>query len=123
MPMKSCPQCGAEHGARKLVCDCGHDFQCKRAVKRHPLYPEPGAWVLDQVRGLPELPPPDPLPLGPVSASQVKEHVAHEGLGFCVYSYIPADRISDAGLRKLWTKARAAVQEIVEYLETVDYDA
>jgi hypothetical protein len=26
MPKKNCPDCNAEHGPRKLKCECGHDF-------------------------------------------------------------------------------------------------
>lgn len=126
---KVCPKCQTEHGARKLVCECGYDFGCKRtgraAVKAgqvaHPLYPEPGAWVVDQMKGMPVVHPPDPLPKGPISAEAVKEHVSYEGLGYTLYSYIPAKRISDPKLQALWRKARAAMQEIVEYLEDVSF--
>lgn len=127
MPNKICPQCNATHGARKLVCDCGHDFGCKRsgraAVKtgqaQHPLYPEPGGWVLDKTRGMPDIDPPEPLPHGPVDAATVKDYVAYEGLGYAIYSYIPAERISDPELRKLWREARATMQRVMEYLEDV----
>jgi len=109
------------------VCVCGHDFGCKRtgteAVKSgdvpHPLYPEPGTWALDKMKGMPDIEPPDPLPHGPIDAGTVKLIVTYEGLGSTLYSCIPAERISDSHLRKLWRKARLAVQEIVEYLETV----
>jgi len=127
MPSKTCPECSTVHGARKLVCDCGHDFACKRTGKEavksgdasHPLYPEPGTWVLDKTKGMPGIEPPEDLPRGPIDAETVEHHVAHEGLGFTVYSLIPAERISDPHLRKLWQKTRAAMQEVVEYLETV----
>lgn len=127
MPSKTCPQCNATHGARKLVCDCGHDFGCKRTGKEavksgdasHPLYPEPGGWVLDKMKGLPDIDPPEDLPCGPVDAATVKEHVAYDGLGYTIYTFIPVERISDPELRKLWREARAAMQRVVEYLEDV----
>lgn len=127
MPNKTCPQCNATHGVRKLVCDCGHDFGCKRTGKAavvtgqapHPLYPEPGGWVLDKIKGMPDIDPPEPLPLGLVDAATVKDYVAYEGLGFTIYSFIPADRIPDPELRRLWREARAAMQKVVEYLEDV----
>jgi len=129
MPSKSCPQCNVTHGARKLKCDCGHDFGCKRVGKEavksgdapHPLYPEPGTWVLDKTKGMPDIDPPEDLPRGPVSVEALKQIVLYEGLGYAIYSYIPAERISDPHLRKLWRKARAAMQEVIEYLEKVDY--
>lgn len=127
MPSKTCPQCNAVHGARKLVCDCGHDFGCKRTgkeavksnVAHHPLYPEPGTWVLDKVKGMPSIDPPDELPQGSIDAETVKLIVTYEGLGFTIYSYIPAERISDSHLRKLCRDARAAMQKVAEYLETI----
>lgn len=130
MPSKSCPNCNTSHGARKLVCDCGHDFGCKRVGKEavksgdvpHPLYPEPGGWALHKMRGMPDIEPPEDLPHGPIDAKMVKEIVSYEGVGYTVYSYIPAERISDSQLKKLWREARAAMQKVVEYLEEVDYD-
>ena len=115
MPKKVCPQCGKEYGVRKLVCDCGHDFSCKQ--KAHPLYPEPGGWVIDEIKGMPKMQPPEPLPSGPISVRQLKEQISYEGLGFCLHSYIPEDRIGDISLRKLWHEARLALQKIVDFLE------
>jgi len=129
--MKRCPDCGTSHGARKLVCECGHDFGCKRNGKAvikvamkagqvpHPLYPEPGAWVADTAKRMPEISPPEPLPKGPIDASIVKEVVSYEGLGYAIYSFIPPARIFDPQLRALWQEARAAMQRVVGYLETV----
>lgn len=127
MPRKICPECQASHGVRKLKCDCGHDFSCKRtgkaAVKAgqvpHPLYPEPGAWVADTMKGMPNISPPEPLPRGSIDVLTVKDHISYEGLGYAVYSFIPADRISDSELRRLWREARAAMQRVVEYLNDV----
>ena len=120
MPRKTCPQCNAKHGVRKLVCDCGHDFGCKRVREVHPLYPEPGAWIVDRVKGMTFDMAPEPLPSEPLNASAVKDLVSFEGLGFSIYSYIPPGRISDLQLRALWQDARAAMQKVVEYLEKFD---
>jgi hypothetical protein len=68
---------------------------------------------------MPDIEPPEDLSCGPLDIETVENHVAHEGLGFTVYSLIPAERISDPQLRKLWWKTRAAMQEVVEYLETI----
>jgi hypothetical protein len=46
-------------------------------------------------------------------------YISYEGLGFCVYEYIPPEMLADPKLRKLWTTARDALCEIVRYLETV----
>lgn len=122
MPVKICPKCQMKHGPRRLICECGHDFQVRRKNKKsdkapHALYPEPGAWLADKMKGMPPVFPPDPLPSGAVTIVFIKEQVSYEGLGYCVYDLIPADRITDPQLRKMWEKTRAAMQEIVGYLE------
>ena len=110
MPLKTCPECSKKLGTRTKVCKCGHIFT-------HPLVPEPGGWVLDTYKGLPEINPPDELPKGTLSVGQVYEQVSYEGLGFCIYHLIPVDRIEDRRLRKLWTDARIALSKIKEYLD------
>lgn len=131
MPIKVCPKCLTKHGCRRLVCECGHDFQCKRkdkqtvtasAVTHDFPYPEPGTWVWSLPRGMPPIKPPEELPDGLLSAGQVKAQVSYEGLGFCVYSFIRADRIADEKLRELWVKTRAAMGEIVEYLDQIVWE-
>jgi len=109
---KQCPSCHAEWGTRKKVCDCGHEFI------GHPLAPEPGAWVLDDMKGMPKMSPPGPLPEGKVSTAELRDwHVAYEGLGFCIYDYIPAEKIEDPKLQTLWKKARQAMQDVVVFME------
>lgn len=111
MPLKTCPQCSKKLGTRTKVCKCGYAFN------KHPLVPEPGGWVLDNYKGLPEIEPPDPLPPGKFDAATVKQHVEYEGLGFCIYHLIPAERIKDRRLKKLWADARTALGKIKEHLD------
>jgi hypothetical protein len=113
MPLKTCPKCDAKHGPRKKLCECGHDFTSKIS---HPLVPEPGGWVLDDLKGMPTIEQPEPLPRGQLTREQVEAEVSYSGLGFCVYSLIPVNRIKDRKLRGLWVKARAAMQKVVEEL-------
>jgi hypothetical protein len=109
---KQCPACQKEWGTRKKICGCGHEFI------GHPLAPEPGAWVLDNVKGMPVMSPPPDLPEGKASTTEIRDwHVAYEGLGFCIYDYIPAEKIEDPKLRTLWKKARQAMQDVVEHME------
>lgn len=81
--------------------------------------PEPGEWVYEKPKGMGPIRRPEPLPAGSIDASGVKDHVRYEGLGFCIYSLIPHERIADEQLSKLWRKARQAMQEIVEHLEKI----
>ena len=111
---KQCPNCDTEWGTRKKVCDCGHAF----ITSSHPLAPEPGAWVLDNVKGMPKLDPPGDLPDGPISTKEIRdEHVAYEGLGFCIYEYIPSEKIKDPTLRALWVQAQEAMRSVVNWME------
>ena len=114
MAKKTCPKCNKQHGTRKKVCECGYDFNGK-----HPLSPEPGAWVADEIKGFPKIYRPDELPrTGKISTKKLRDElVAYEGLGFCLYSYVPTSKIEDAALRILWRKARKAMQDVVEYME------
>jgi len=136
MPFKVCPKCYAKHGPRRRTCTCGHDFGCKCSGKHvakpvagrrkkgaHEFpWPEPGTWIWDRPKGLPPVCPPSDLPQGPLSAGVVKARVSYEGLGFCIYSFIKADRIADLYLRELWGKVRATMQEIVSYLDQVPWE-
>ena len=116
MPLKQCPNCDTEWGTRKKVCDCGYTF----ITGGHPLAPEPGAWVLDEMKGMPKLEPPGELPDGNrcLSMAEIRDHyVAYEGLGFCIYEYIPAEKIKDPTLRSLWMQAQKAMQSVVTWME------
>jgi hypothetical protein len=72
---------------------------------------------LDTYKGLPEIEPPAELPKGKLTAQQVYEQVAYEGLGFCIYHLIPANQIKDRRLKKLWADARTALGKIKDYLD------
>lgn len=112
MATKICPKCQKPHGTRKKQCECGHDF------KDHPLAPEPGAWVIDDIKNMPKLQPPGDLPDGLIETRELRDQiVAYEGLGFSIYDYVPPRKIEDPKLRALWRKARRAMQDIVEHME------
>jgi len=118
MPSKVCPKCNMKHGVRRLVCECGHDFNCKRAVEAVEIVEtvEPGTWIFDMPKGMPSVCPPAALPPGSLSVGTIRARVSYDGLGFCIYSLIPAARIADPRLKELWVKARAAMKEIVTLL-------
>lgn len=108
--MKTCPKCKAKHGPRKKVCSCGHKFT-------HPLVPEPGGWVLDDIKGMPPIEPPAmDWPKGRLSTETIRDEISYGGLGYCIYSLIPTNRITDPKLKKLWVEARRAMQKVVEHL-------
>jgi len=118
MPLKECPACGISHGPRKKLCDCGHDFQVKTTKgKPGDTALSLGAWILDRDKSLPEIKPPDPLPTDhKLNKSELQDFCAYDGLGFCIHEYIPASKIADAKLAKLWTKAKKAMIEVAEEL-------
>ena len=86
------------------------------AKRRRRRYPEPGNWVDDTPKELPTIEEPDPLP-DKVTVEIVRLHVEYEGLGHCIWDLIPADRITDKRLRRLWKLARLALKDVVEYLD------
>ena len=113
MPLKTCPKCKAKHGTRKKVCSCGRKFT-------HPLVPEPGGWILDNIKGMPPIEPTAvDWPKGKLDTDLIRDEVSYEGLGYCIYSLIPVERIADPKLKKMWKEARSSMQKVVEYL----YDA
>ena len=92
------------------------DMPKRRRKKR--LQPEPGAWVNDEMHGMPKLKTPNKIPAFIViTTAQVREHIEYEGLGCCIWEYIPSERISDKRLRLLWSNARNAMLKIVNHLE------
>ena len=89
----------------------------KKRRRKKRIKPEPGTWVNDEIKGMPKLHPPDDVPKSRITASQLREYIEYEGLGFCIYQYIPAERILNKRLAILWRKARIALAKIVDYLE------
>jgi len=124
---KNCPSCQKEHGARKRQCECGHVFGRKQEsnddpVKqtKHPLgkkyVPTPGLWVFDKEKGMPPIPTPEDMPDGPMNNQEVYDYCAFNGAGDCIMEYIPARKIADPKLRKLWKKAHDAMADAWRYL-------
>ena len=81
------------------------------------VHPEPGEWVYDMPKGMKPVHRPEPLPEGKISNEDVRHQVRYDGIGHCVLSLIPEDRIADPRLRELWRIARKGMQEVLEHLE------
>ena len=90
-----------------------------RSRKKRFGYPEPGAWPWREIKGMPKVYPPEPLPEGKLSDEEVKELIAYEGLGECLFC-LSSGKLQGAELRKLWVKAQDASRAIVEHLEKVE---
>ena len=117
MPLKQCPGCSAMHGSRKLKCDCGFEF-VKKTPNKLNTYIGIGAWINDVPKNMPKVDVPEPLTNLPVklNVADISRIMAYEGLGFCVFEYIPSDRIKDKQLAKLWLDAKNKLTEIVGYV-------
>ncbi len=64
------------------------------------------------------LPPKEHVDSCALSAHEIREqYIAYEGLGYCIYHYIPTAKIADNQLAALWMAARTAMQDVVDYLE------
>jgi hypothetical protein len=130
---KTCPACKKEHGARKRQCECGHEFGSEPSPKgakqgsntkvkqtKHPLglkfVPVPGLWVFHLEKGMPPIHAPCDPPAGPLTNQDVYDKCLFDGLGDCVYDYIPPSKIADPKLRKLWKKAHDSMSEAWRYL-------
>ena len=69
---------------------------------------------------MPPVEQPEPLPRGrKLDSAEVRDYVAYEGLGFCVYEYISSGTIADKRLSVLWEDAGIALRKVVDHLETV----
>lgn len=89
-------------------------------MRRHKLYPEPGAWVIDNYQRLPRIDPPKIFKLYDLTTKQVADLVEYEGLGYCIFSYISSEKIRDKALALKWKKAREAMLEVVLCLDRED---
>lgn len=76
--------------------------------------------MLERTTGMPLLVAPGELPReSQLTLQEIRdEYVSYEGLGFCIFHYIPSKRIADPKLRDLWRKAKAALRDVVDCLES-----
>jgi len=117
MPYKICPSCSNKCGPRTLKCKCGHSFQQNKNNKPSDALISGGAWIADWYNDAKSVPEPDPLPRNrKLSVGEVKQYVEYNGVGFCIYCYIPPAKIEDKKLANRWEKARSAMKEVIEYL-------
>ena len=118
MPLKICPLCQKKSGVRTKLCSCGHDFKAslKPTTEAHKM--SMGSWVnkMPKTMKAQVVPPPMESDDNLLSNDEVKDEISNEGLGFCIYSYLPVAKLRDVKLRKLWVGARMAMQHVVEYL-------
>ena len=76
-----------------------------------------GSSTWERPKGMPEPFEPEPIPRDrQLSKEEVCRYVEFEGLGFCIYTLVPASKIEDEKLRSLWMLARKSMQEIIGYL-------
>jgi len=132
---KNCPKCNKEHGAKKRVCECGHEFTKKIVIEKNEIptgdsKPDkfkrkydrfgekevcPGLWVYDIPKDMPRIVSPGPLKNN-ATRQEIYEYVAYNGLGDSIFSYITDDNINDSRLRERWKKAKEAMMDVWDYI-------
>jgi hypothetical protein len=124
MPQKTCPNCDAQHGVRKLKCDCGYEFIKKKPATKKDQYIGIGSWIQDIDKGMPKIDMPEPLPDQPtkLTTRELSYYIAYEGICYCIFAYIDSTRIKDKKLAKMWQKAKEQLTEIVGYVEEHERD-
>ena len=128
MAYKTC-KCGKKCGVRSLKCpSCGVLFN--ESVPKKPAPPknklvkegstveremiEPGLWVLDKTKGMPNVSrPPSLSPTIKLNNIELRDHIVYEGLGYCIYNYITPNMILDKKIAKLWKEVHKIMIEIV----------
>jgi hypothetical protein len=67
---------------------------------------------------MPRIDEPEDLPKEPklLNVADLSHYIAYEGLGFCIYHYIPYNRIQSDELKTLWKVARQSMQQVLEYV-------
>lgn len=140
MPHKSCPECKKECGPRTKECpECQYDFSSsttkteekekvktspspktkrKKLTKKSKTLIGIGSWINDTTKGMPKIEYPEPLSCIPglLTIEDISNQCAYEGMPFCVYEYIPANRIEDKKLAKMWSEASKKLIEITHYI-------
>ena len=126
MPHKICEKCQKTSGVRKKICECGEPFTKKEKLTsisttsdRVIAQKSIGTWINDIPKGMPKISMPAGLESEPelLDNKTINDYISYEGLGFCITTYIPADRIEDEELKEMWDGAKQKMIEIIDYLE------
>ena len=90
--------------------------QKKQSIKEIRELIQQGAWVYDMPKGMKKVSRPEPLEYGKkLSIDNIKEHISYDGIGFCIFEFIPATKIEDKELSKRWNTAKRAIDRVVQY--------
>lgn len=110
-------KCGQEVGVRTKLCPfCSYDFEKgKQNIPKEELETV-GTWVYDIEKGMPKICRPEPLPKGLISIDTIKEQFEYYGFSDCIWYFIPAKRIKDKKLQKLWIEARNTMKKVHEHV-------
>jgi hypothetical protein len=93
------------------------EAKTKRKQAKEDVHPEPGEWVYDMPKGMKPINRPEPLPDGLIDCREIEHQISYNGLGHCIWSLIPEDRIQDQILRRKWDTARRAMESVLYHLE------
>lgn len=113
-PQKTCPKCSSKVHVRRRECACGYSFKPGAPKVEVSEEIKQGAWVKTLKNpGLPE-----PIPKDrKFTNEELRDVIAEEGIGYCVFDYIPADKIEDQEVAKVWQETYDLFTRIVELLD------
>jgi hypothetical protein len=58
-----------------------------------------------------------PIDADMMTTEDIRREVEYEGLGFCIYEYLPPNKIEDRVLRALWKRAKEAMRDVRVWIE------
>jgi hypothetical protein len=107
--MKTCASCDKKIGPRSKKCKhCGYTVEKKSQTVAM------GHWINDLPKGFSEAEQPESLPDRKLTLEELKDYIAYEGLGFCIYYYIEPSKIENKKVAKVWKEARESMVKVME---------
>ena len=132
MPEKIC-ECGNKVHVRVRICPkCKKEFVKKvkkeKKTTKHKSLNEivekaaVGEWLDDVPKGFPKQEIPEQLEKIKktndflLDNDEIYDYIMYEGLGYCIMTYIQAEKIKDQKLSEMWTNCRKQMLDVLKYV-------